>query len=266
MKFAMEYRDLRDEHKEIFDEVDEIIIKYNAKDTTLPDFIEKHKSQSIVIDIAAGSASSEDKERFMQFYEKYHNIKLRISHNDFYFEQNIKDVIPYFFGDCYCGDWDMLNSILEAPDSNVCDVYIGSTLGFDIQKVANRVHEAGKQLRLIPDIASVNSFVNIPHNITSFFIRPNDIGNYDGIVDTIEIHGGEVNYKAYKKQNWFGKLNEIIPNLDSNIDNRAILSVFGSARMQCKKRCGQGSSCKICKNMEQLSDTMLSMNYIFKEN
>lgn len=265
MIFAMQYRDLRDENKSIYDELGEIIINYDSKDITLPRFIKKHQNQSIVINISTGSASDEDVKRFIDFNDKYHNIKLRISHNDSYFEQMIKDKIPYFFNDCYCGDWDMLNSLLDAPNSNVSDIYISSSLGFDIQKVANRVHDAGKQLRLIPDIASVNSFVDIAHGITSFFVRPNDIGYYRGIVDVMEILGGPINYQAYKKQNWFGPLNEIITNLDSNIDNRAIFSVFGSARLQCQKRCGQGSSCKICKNIEQLSDTMLSMNYIFKD-
>lgn len=263
MIFAMQYRDLRDENKNIYDELGEIIIKYNPKDVTLPKFIEKHKNQSIVIDI--DSASLDDVRRFVDFNEKYHNIKLRISHNDTYFEQMIKDKLPYFYSDCYCGDWDMLNSLLTAPDNNVSDIYVSSALGFDIQKVANKVHEAGKQLRLIPDIASVNSFINIAHGITSFFIRPNDIEYYKEIVDVMEILGGPINYQAYKKQNWFGPLNEIITNLDSDIDNRAILSVFGASRMKCGKRCGKDGSCKICQNMETLSRTLIKESYIFKE-
>lgn len=265
MKYCVAYVDRRDEAEPAFNEVEEILISYNHTDTTLPRFMEEHSHQTVNIRFSA-AIPDDAQERLVGFHNKYHNIKLVIS-NRFY--ESHKDFlnqsgIPFYFYDAFASSWDMLDDLLATP---VSDIYVNCELAFHMTIVANRIHEAGKSVRVIPNVASSSYMINSKRGMNSFFIRPEDTFLYENLVDVFEFQDASpiMSYKVYKSQKWFGKLNEIITNLDSAIDNRAIPSLFGATRIRCQKRCGAKGTCRVCKLVEQLSETMVNNDLIFKK-
>ena len=70
--------------------------------------------------------------------------------------------------------------------------------------------------------------------------------------------------KIYKDKKWFGKLKEIIPNFDSELDSRFIIPHFAKQRIKCGKKCLKGGKCKICERIEQLSKTLEKSNLLVK--
>jgi hypothetical protein len=54
-------------------------------------------------------------------------------------------------------------------------------------------------------------------------------------------------FKIYKQEKWFGKIKEIIPTFNGELDSKYILNSFPIVRIGCGKRClYQPGSCNIC--------------------
>ena len=67
----------------------------------------------------------------------------------------------------------------------------------------------------------------------------------------------DIYYNIYnEKKKWFGQLNEIILDFNSDIDNKYIIPRFAEMRTRCGKNCLKGGSCRRCENIEQLSHTL----------
>lgn len=164
------------------------------------------------------------------------------------------DGIAYFFSN-FVIDYDMLNWFIEC---GVSDVYISGTLGFDIQKVAEKAHAAHVAVRVYPNFCQSN-VLDRCDTLTQFYIRPEDIQFYDKFIDVCEIFETEklnakVIYKVYAKdKKWWGNLNEIIIGLKSDIDNRYIGPEFAWFRSACRKSCAREGICHMCKSVEELS-------------
>jgi hypothetical protein len=132
-------------------------------------------------------------------------------------------------------------------------------LCFEIDKVAEIAAQYNAQVRVYPNIAQ--SKWNNTAALKKFFIRPEDIDEYEKYVDVIEFYNVDkqidIYYDIYKqKKKWFGKLNEIILDFDSDIDNRYIIPRFAEMRIKCGKNCLKGGSCRRCEIIEQLSNTL----------
>jgi hypothetical protein len=84
-----------------------------------------------------------------------------------------------------------------------------------------------------------------------FFGKPEQIATY---------------YEIYaKEQLWYGKLNEIIIGLDSDIDSRYLHFSFADRRINCEKRCMKGRPCRICDVIQELSETLEDHNLIIEK-
>lgn len=247
------------------DIADEMIVKYNAKDKTMFEFIEQHMDQTIIFlitDIQSFIDTGETA-KFIAFKETHpelKNWKFKISYPEIdsvegqKLQQDFEQAeIPYFIG-YFIHDWVHLHRYLN---SAVTDLYITESLCFDLENVSKLVHEKGKSIRVFPNVAQSEDmkFIN---GIKTFFIRPEDIPIYESYVDVCEIWGDEkkqpIYYEIYTKdKKWYGKLNEIIYGLKSDIDSRRILPMFAERRVGCGMRCLKTQRCNFCDNMEDLS-------------
>lgn len=63
-------------------------------------------------------------------------------------------------------------------------MYIVETLAFEIDKCGNKAHEAGVNIRILPNIAQ-SQFADT-EDVKKFFVRPEDIHHYEPYVDTLE--------------------------------------------------------------------------------
>lgn len=256
MKYSFKY----DPHDSLIAAAaDELEIKYNRKDATLLEFLEKYKEKRINIYINYEDILEKDLLLFKELKDKY-NIVIETD-LDLAIAQRLKDAeIPFFFSEYIVG-WDELNGIL---DLGVTDVYIVEELCFELDKVAEIVHQKGARVRVFPNVAQ--SSWKGTAALKKFFIRPEDVDAYEPYIDTFEFWDGNhehkknmdiVLHKVYAiDKKWFGKLNEIIYGLDCDIDSRFTIPRFAEMRIKCNKRCIKGGSCNICDNIYDLSKTL----------
>lgn len=271
MKYCVDYKkDFR-----YLNEVDELNIRFRRKDTSLMDFLLSNVGKRINILI-------EDEDDFIES----NSIKLfdaiLIEHPEINFALKLKDyksgrvkeiveiikdrvVKHQFFFDTFVKDWDTLLGYIELQPS---DIYIVENLCFELGTVSEILHQAGIKVRVFPNVAQ-SSWSNVP-DLKKFFIRPDDISFYEGIVDVMEFFGKPDSVSTYYKiyaidKKWLGKLNEVIISFnDSEIDSRFILPQFAARRLNCGKRCYKGRPCRTCDAIEELAAVLESHNLMIK--
>ena len=189
--------------------------------------------------------------------EKYPNLYIQFPQYDTEIknilqENNIKN---YFFS-TYVNNIDLFYVLLN---SGVSDIYVVEALCFELDKISKMAKEKDIRLRTYPNIAQAISS-EIPA-LKRFFIRPEDIKDYEPYIDVCEFLYEDticLNYlEIYKnKQEWFGNLAEIISGLDTDLDSRYILPRFGETRAKCGKRCFRGDPCHICELIQETAGTL----------
>lgn len=262
----------------IQDKVDEMIIRYNPKDETLFEFIELHNGQRIIIDI--GDIDDFLEKSYLNRFLAFKGMKPELKNWGFRLPphaaiskaareklwQDLQNAEIPFFSKEFVHDWDTLDAYIN---SAVTDIYITEALGFELDKVAKVVHDAGKQVRVFPNVAQSTAMFWI-NGIKTFFIRPEDIEFYEPYVDVCEIWAEDqkqvVYYDIYAKdKKWFGPLKEIIIGLKSDIDSRFILPRFAERRIKCGKDCLKGGKCQMCDRIESLSYTLKEAGLLVKK-
>ena len=261
MKYCINYR----RGFKYIKDVDEINIDYNPKDTTLGQFMQKHKDQRINIyinhvdDFIANDRvklfnqlviDNPDIDFALVLPGIKNNSKAEEAYNIIK-EYNIK----YYFFEMVT-NWDMLWGYIVY---NPSDMFIAEELGFELDTVAEVLHSFGIKIRAFANVAQ-SSWKHTPA-LKKFFIRPDDIDIYEQYIDVIEFFGKEKSietlYRIYAiDKKWAGPLNEVISDFDSDIDSRFIIPIFAEKRLSCGRRCLKGHSCQVCEAIERLSKTL----------
>lgn len=260
MKYCFTYQK---HNLKLMKQADEILINYQPQDTTFEDFLELYKEKRIIVNISPYHLTQEEIEKLNAFYIKYNNFVLRLEK---YEKEKIDLLKMPFFLTTLVDDWDTFHWLLSI---GVSDIYIVNILGFYIKECSKLAHEKNIKIRVFPNIAQHHCHFKTS-SITDFFIRPDDLDLYEPYIDIFEFtcynkEQEEALWKIYKDKTWFGKLNEIIIGLDSEIDNRAVLEIFGEKRLDCKKQCFYLENCSLCKIIEDLSKTMTEKNYYIEK-
>lgn len=262
MKYAMFYNKLSKYRYS----ADELIINYNGSDGIL-DFLSKHNDQTVIFNIDDINSFLNDK--MLVPLSVYANAKLKIPFDQIDLlkaEMEKAKVFPKFMVNVRCENWDMLYYL---KNKGVSDIYITDSMGFEIKNVAKILHEDNIAIRVYPNICQNHIGIHEPNNITSFWIRPEDYELYEEYIDVFELDLHDINiydiiYKAYAiDKKWFGKLNEIITYLNSDIDNRSLPPSFGVPRLNCGKRCMKDKSCHLCEKYKYISDIMKENGYVY---
>jgi hypothetical protein len=268
MKYCVDYQ----REFKYLNEVDEITITYNRKDTTLVRFLNAHKDQRVNIYIA-------DEQDFLEndCIRIFDAISAENPNLDICFKLNpytgpVKEVFnaiveskvkyKYFFN-THVTNWDTLWGYTRLKPSSI---YITEDLGFELDKVSNHLHLFNIEVRCFPNVAQSCWADSAP--LYKFFIRPEDEPYYSKYVDVYEFYGptnrNSTYYEIYAKdKKWLGKLKEIIIDFDSDLDSRYLLPTFAERRVKCGKRCLRGAGCNICNATAQLSEQLEKDNLVF---
>ena len=251
---------------EYIDEASQIRIDYRPNDETLEKFIEIHPNQTIYIDIGTQKMfeSAEMLKRF-QALKQYPNWVLQLPVESISDKQidkidNIKFAAlkdccnRYMFTDII-GSWEVLQYIFQLKP---CEVYITNILGFSLDRVKRLCDEYEIGVRVFANVAQ--SAWNGTPALKKFFIRPEDVEEYEKYTSGIEFQGDatiqEVMYKVYRRGYWYGDISEIIIGFEEELDSRRLPREFGEWRLKCGKRCITGGSCGLCRALRELADRL----------
>lgn len=145
-------------------------------------------------------------------------------------------------------------------------VYIAEELAFELKDVAKFCHDRDMKIRVYPNVAQAPR--NDASDMTKFFIRPEDLHLYEGIIDIIEFWSEDSKQntfrKIYQRGEWYGSLNELIKSFSTKVDNRCVAPIFGKSRLNCGLRCLRKGTCHICQRTKLLADRMKDKDLIFK--
>ena len=260
MKYCI---DFQGKQLDIFDEVDEInidVLKTNLTD--LKEYCELHKNQRINLCINDYDKAIDDKKLFMSFdFQKdnpSYNVKIRLPEwNEEYFKELKKqypESLVYF--KTYMNNWDSLYRYL---DLGVSDVYITEQLGFELDKVSTLVHEKNAQVRVFPNVAQCG-YKDLD-DIYKFWIRPEDVEDYEPYIDVFEFFGEEKKQELYysiyaNDKKWMGDLAEIIIDLNGPIDSTCLVPRFCKKRIICGRKCMKGDPCRMCHHILDLAQSL----------
>lgn len=147
-------------------------------------------------------------------------------------------------------------------------MYICEELGFSLDKISKLLHDNNIKVRVFPNICQ-SSFSETP-SIKTFFIRPEDISIYSTFVDVFELIADEdrqkVLFKIYKQEKWFGKIKDIIPSFQGELDSKYVLNTFGMIRSRCGKRCMyKPQSCSICDRFTEFANTLKENKIVIRK-
>lgn len=259
MKYCINYN----KKSHILDTIDEINVFLDRVEdnTALSTFCDEHINQRINICIKdVEKALSENKVKDLLDLQKEHsNLYIRFE----YIVKELKEMLFYYPNSKYyfnikINDWDRVIGLI---DYGVSDIFIVEGLGFELDKIAEIAHNSGVQVRVYPNVAQ-SAWQDLD-DLRKFWIRPNDISEYEPYVDVCEFYGlwedinFDVLYDIYKSDKvWFGKLSEIISGLNQEIDNRYIVPRFVKKRIRCCRQCMKGSNCQMCDHILDLSSNL----------
>lgn len=263
MKYCLNYAN----SSKLMAEADEIKIRYDGEVKELLAFLEKYGEHSEVILEVMNLAKWQEREDWKlldALNEKYPQYRIKVCFPAGAEEAVIGNLsLPYFYGKAVT-TWDELIYYVK---SGVCDVYIAEDLGFEVSAVAKYCHDNNVTVRAYPNIAQAS--VGGAHPLKKFFIRPDDVDCYEGLIDVLEFwcapHQTDVYFKVYRNQKWLGELREIIKDFDCDIHNSHIVPGFAQARIDCGKRCLRGKPCHICDRIYSISKKLQDRNLMVKK-
>lgn len=268
MKYCFNYR----KSSTAMHTLDELNIKFAPKNLdVLLTYILEHPHQRINARVKEENDIYTD-----NLIEKFKNFKVEHPEADFAiilpkYDKALADICRQkelkFFFDIVVREWETFNTFITA---GVSDIYLVEQMMFEIKDAAVAAHAAGVAVRTFPNI--VQRRYEDTSTIKAFFIRPEDVELYEGLVDVMDLYtideiNQDVVLEVYRDdKQWWGPLKEIILGLDSNIDGRYIIPRFGERRLGCGRKCFKGKRCDVCETVEQLGDNLQKAGIMIKYN
>lgn len=258
MKYCFNYN----RRSEVLSLLDEINIKFDPEDADLIfNYILSHSHQRINAKVVNDRDVFKHNllEKFEDFKEEHRDIDFAIilPKYDLNLAQICQQKGLKFYFDVVVRDWETFNTFISA---GVSDIFLVEQMMFEIQDASTAAHKAGVRVRTFPNIAQRRYDETV--SIKCFFIRPEDIDLYEGLVDVMEIYtieeiNQDVVWEIYKEDKiWWGPLKEIIIGLDNEIDGRYIIPRFGERRLKCNRKCFKGYNCDVCPTVETLGKNL----------
>lgn len=268
MKYCFNYR----RSSEVLHLLDEINIKFAPENIDVVlEYILEHPTQRINAKIKEEEDIYRHNllDKFEAFKEKYPEMDFTIILPKY--DANLAEVCKTrklkFFFDVVVRDWETFHSFISV---GVSDIYLVEQMMFEIKDAAKAAHSAGVQIRTFPNIAQKR--YEETGNLKSFFIRPEDINLYEGLVDIMELYtideiNQDVVLEIYQKdKQWWGPLRELIIGLDSDLDGKYIIPRFGDRRLNCGRKCFKGMRCDVCEVVDNLGRNLQKAGIIIKYN
>ena len=240
-------------------DADEISIKY-IEDRGLVDFMEKYADKRIIIRLESIDFSDSEIAKLVairrQFPNYHFTVGLPQEDYNLALKLNSKDIPFYFLKPVQ--NWEDFRFYIT--ELGVSDIDLSGALAFELPKVKRYLEKvkANTIIRITPNI--IHSQTDNCPPLQHFFIRPDDIDQYEPYVDVIEFEGLEHQdtfYNIYAKEKMFiGKLNQVIYNFPLAIDNMGLIPQFGERRISCGRECLSGGRCNRCSTLANISEVM----------
>lgn len=239
------------------DQVDEILVNANsfAKNGSLHELLLMNYDKKVLIDV-----DSDELSVYVDLLKEYADIDNAILLIDASADSvTLCKDIPFIFRE-HARNWDQLR---ELASYNPYSIYVVEDLGFDLKAVSAFLHQQGIQVRCYPNIAQSARYFDkmIINPFQHFWIRPEDVHMYEGLVDTFEFYHEadrmETLFRIYAiEKKWSGKLRELITGLYSDVDNRCLIARPHNT-LSCQKRCMRDpEGCQICKHWQELAKAL----------
>lgn len=266
MNYCFNYN-LKTKNFKCLKEAQEIIIPFNKKIFfDIEKFLLENENKRVNINLEDEDLSIYNINFFNELYHKYNhkNFSLKLPIYKEKYEEIISKIeVPFFFSNLV-GDWDTFIGLINYK---ISDIYIVEELGFELEKIKKICENKNIKIRVFPNVAQ-SKWKNT-NALLKFFIRPEDLDFYSKYIDIIEFFGKEEKYDIYykiynKDKKWFGKLNEIIIDFNSELDNKYVIPRFPERRINCNKKCMKENKCKICFNIKELSNVLEQTELIVK--
>ena len=141
-------------------------------------------------------------------------------------------------------DWELFNDLIEQGAS---DIWIDGALGFQINTIARA--KDNTKIRTVPNYSAVIGNMQP----SSFFIRPEDLAKYQEAIDVVffrekEVSREEVCFTIYKRGNFIGNIEDLIPITREPTPNALFKEDFAQTRLNCRQSCEvPGHHCAYCR-------------------
>lgn len=249
---------------DLLNKIDEINIDVLQIKTLgdLEEFCKLHKNQRINLCINDyEEAINNSRLTYIIDFQKAHqeyNIYIRLPGKSDWSDK-IKEDNPNikFYFNTRIIDWDTLLFYL---DYGVTDVFIAEAMGFELEKIASKVHTYNVQIRVFPNVAQAAR--KETDDLLKFWIRPEDTDFYNQYVDVYEFYYDDyekqlIYYDIYKNDKiWSGDLKEIIIGFNKSIDSTRLVPRFAYKRVKCNRKCMKGAECRMCYHIADLVMTL----------
>lgn len=252
------------------DKADEIIIRYDERETDLIRFAEEHSDIKVIADI-----THYFKGKVLDDIDIFKCAKAACPLFTILLNDNVENegIIPalqenginFFFPYYYGGTLDKIESQIVRGAS---EVYITNELGFNIKALSEQCHHLNVKVRVLPNIAqSSASLDNTLDTYKFFFIRPEDMELYSLYVDTVEFFGEvqeqDTFYDIYfNKRKWEDDLTFLIKGLKTPLLGNTIPpdGYYAKRRLSCRKECYK---CEACDSVVSIARTMREKGFSF---
>lgn len=240
-------------------DADEISIKY-IEDKGLLDFLEKYADKRIILRIIAKDFIDSELAKLVAIKRQFPDYQFTVALDEYHpqlIEKMKEKELPFYIAQPV-KNWEVLNHYVK--DLKVSDIDLSGALGFELLKVKRFLEKFGPntKVRITPNIITSDSLHCPP--LQMFFVRPDDLDQYEPYVDVVEFEGLEHQdtfFNIYAKEKTFvGKLNQVIYNFPLSIDNLGLIPSFGERRIGCGRECLYGGKCRRCNNLADLSQEM----------
>ena len=216
------------------------------------------KDQTIVYDVTAVVDPARYKFEFKTIVDDLGSrLKFKINGNlEFFKEIGAKAFLSNFNG----GFAATATSVAMLSDIGVSDIYIGGELGFQANNILNlKSRFEHINFRLMPNLCSNDGFIEKPlddKNLTSFWVRPEDLHLYEDIFDTVELFSvaetsATLEEIYYIDKTWIGDLGVLISRLEQPLMGETVANEFGNARLNCGRKC-MYDKCHSCYKILQI--------------
>lgn len=241
--------------------IKEYVYSYKGMDMSQKLEISRDESNYYVFSFDFGYKPNPEELKEMRDLSKVRpNVKFQIMAR-----ADIPKDIPFFYGFPFAAN--TLGEMKALCEIGVTDVYITGDLGFKMNDARLLADRNNVKIRVVPNIAQVSGFTYSHKlegdNLTAFWIRPEDLNLYEGLIDVIEFQCLDdrqaVFYDIYfENRRWQGYLGEIIAGVE-NIDNRGLIAPFTESRINCGNICHM-DKCHRCHRYARASELIVENN------
>lgn len=236
----------------------------------------EHPDQEILLNFRYSREEIDDHYLLLfDIIQKIFDSDIIISIDLYFFERAVEAkengwrILPPFT----CNNWDTYYRLIN--QKFITDIRIGGELLFELPDV-----RACASRRVIKIWACCNE---VPRSYTiekpselylDGFIRPEDVQLYSEYIDVFELspfvddkEGLDTLYRIYAEdKKWKGDLQLIIKGIFTKIDGGTLMKQqWSKYRVDCRRNCMKGHSCRICPNQLVIAKTMQEEGFTFSD-